>query len=686
MEAIKESGDAVSQFMTDFTQTYMSEMVNAKIEGAIEDAVDSMKDAAGAAEEEDDGTEEKALEDKEEGVPPLASGVVLCGYKHGWGPDRAYHRYYDLAVFAIKAQDSVVDKVTYRHRQLQTFAARLRKKLGEAMPACAFPGKKITKKDVKFYKARFDQMLIWFNMMSDTEAVRMDEDWLKFFQLEFDAARAERRELFFTALEAQCEKDGINWESALKTAQRLGCDLQEVEMLKVVAIEKVGRDARAKIHTDVYSGSKTGFLPVSVKSKMVSKMDGKLAAMIGTAVETGWTAAEPAFAKAADALSAAMDEAMAPLQALFEKILEPVKELIASKMSKKDDDEEEEEASMDDRIKAIGAARFPPIASALEQMRAGTKGGAAANSEVRTALYDLNCTWKYTPYVQYNCGDPEIVEWFPPIERLTEKHQRLTVALIDTVWVLSRGLCRALHPLMAYADEAAKDFNSVTHEDKVKEALQAGGKKLAMDYFYLPSTLWRATWWCGSSTTKEVVKYARISVNEAADLMGSVAAAWKPSSSSDAMQSLADALEAALNEYIGNRALALVTLVRTTAIDMIAEIFEEVAGDSIDSIASTLDELVSKLPPPLSDLQPGEIVKTMLGNMLQALSEKTVMRWAQKCELALIGDGDEPTPWDEALATRFRCAPRIINSDDDLSKPQSSSSSSDDDKASAAAE
>jgi len=354
-----------------------------------------------------------------------------------------------------------------------------------------------------------------------------------------------------------------------------------------------------------------------------------------------------------------------------------------------EDDDKEEEASIDDRIKGIGAARFPPIKAALDAVRAGSKGAAAANSEVRVALSDLNHTWKYTPYVQYNCGDPDVLEWFPPIERLTEKHQRLTVALIDTVWVLSRGLCRALHPLMVYADQAKSGFDADKHEAGVKKALQAGGRKLALDYFYLPSTLWRATWWCGSAATREVVKYARISVNEAADLLGSIATAWKPTSNDDVMSTLADALEPALNEFIGNRAFALITLVRTTAIDMIAEIFEEVAGDSIDSIASTLDDLVSKLPPPLNELKPGDIVKTMLGNLLQKLAEKAVMRWAQKCELALIGDGDEPTPWDEALATRFRYAPRIINTDDDLSKPQSSSSSSSDDdgkSATAAAE
>jgi len=96
---------------------------------------------------------------------------------------------------------------------------------------------------------------------------------------------------------------------------------------------------------------------------------------------------------------------------------------------------------------------------------------------------DLDYTWRYTPYLQYPSGD-EILEWFPPIADIIEKHQRLTVAMIDVVYVLGRGLCRAFEPLCEYVDKTVDNYDEKIHNDEINKAVWIGGKRLALDFFF----------------------------------------------------------------------------------------------------------------------------------------------------------------------------------------------------------
>jgi len=84
----------------------------------------------------------------------------------------------------------------------------------------------------------------------------------------------------------------------------------------------------------------------------------------------------------------------------------------------------------------VKAERFPPLKDAMEEL---AKGASVAETCRKTMarICELNYTWTYVPYIQYPSGDA-ILEWFPPIADIEERHHRLTVAMIDVVYVLGR--------------------------------------------------------------------------------------------------------------------------------------------------------------------------------------------------------------------------------------------------------
>jgi len=285
-------------------------------------------------------------------------------------------------------------------------------------------------------------------------------------------------------------------------------------------------------------------------------------------------------------------------------------------------------------------------------------------------ICDLDYTWRYVPYIQYPSGDP-IFEWFPPIADIIEKHHRLTVAMIDVVYVLGRGMCRALEPLCEYVDKAIDNFDEKTHDEEVKKAVWTGGKRLALDYFSLPSTTWRACWWCGDDVTQQVITFCKETVNLEADLLGSVADGWKPTSKSDCKEKFAQALEKALDDFIGDRTFVLFSLIRDASIQLVADLFNEMFGSAISEIAQTLNDLVSKLPPPLSNLQPGDIISNIFQSLVSKASTAAVLRWAKKTEIFIADPtAGEPQPWQEELAAKFRSKPRIRNDNDDNTKAE----------------
>jgi hypothetical protein len=288
----------------------------------------------------------------------------------------------------------------------------------------------------------------YYETVSRNPKVSTDVEWLKFFKLQHDAAAVLRIELFTKTMQSICKKESIDWDYAFDFAQRMGVDASEAELLKIVAIEKVGRDAAARVNEKVLEVA-PGFIPESVKTKMANSAEGKLFVAIGTTVETAWKVIEQAFNKVADSMSSVMDKAMDPLKGMFDKVLGPCKKFVEGKLKKIESDEKDE---IDEALKNLKAARFPPLKDALAALATGASAADTCRKTM-ARIAELDSTWKYVTYLQYPEGNA-ILEWFPPIENIMDKHNQLVVAMLDVVYVLGRGLCRALEPLCEYVDKA----------------------------------------------------------------------------------------------------------------------------------------------------------------------------------------------------------------------------------------
>jgi len=165
----------------------------------------------------------------------------------------------------------------------------------------------------------------YFDTLSQNPKVALNEDWLKFFKLQYDAAADLRIQTFQSALQQICSNENIDWEYSFEYAQRLGIDTSEVDLLKIVAVESIGRDAAWRVYDKVWEVA-PGFVPESVKNKMAYSAQNKLYSGLCTTIETSWDTIEPEFNKLADKLSEVMDKAIDPLKEMFNKVLQPCKD------------------------------------------------------------------------------------------------------------------------------------------------------------------------------------------------------------------------------------------------------------------------------------------------------------------------------------------------------------------------
>jgi len=222
-------------------------------------------------------------------------------------------------------------------------------------------------------------MQTYYDTVSKNPKVSLDDEWLKHFKLKYDAKEALRIQTFQSALQQICSNDSIDWEYSFSYAQRLGLDTSEVDLLKIVAVEKLGRDASWRVYDAVWE-STPSFIPGSVKSKLAYSTQNKLYSGICSTVETSWEGVEQGFNKVADSLSDVMDKAIDPLKEMFNKVLQPCKEFVESKLAKKDGDDDKDKEKddkksddIDDLLKAVKAARYPPLKDALEELKNGEK-------------------------------------------------------------------------------------------------------------------------------------------------------------------------------------------------------------------------------------------------------------------------------------------------------------------------
>ena len=277
---------------------------------------------------------------------------------------------------------------------------------------------------------------------------------------------------------------------------------------------------------------------------------------------------------------------------------------------------------------------------------------------------ETNKCHKYVGYIQYNLGDPDgLIQYIPFLNDLANNHYRLTIALTDCAYIISRATVRAFIPIAKYLNEACSSFDEKTHKAKLKKACREAGRKLAIDYFSLPSTLRRTTWYCGSYTEKLIISLARETINGVANLIAKFAMQWTPADAGSAHNTFVDSLRGPLNEFLNDRVAAWLNCVRRCMQDMISNKFFDTVGSVVEDLCNKLDDLCSNLPPPLCDyLKPGSLIKYLFNKLCMNAIVFGVKKLAQPTEKILYctdEDGGVPKEMDEQLCRSLRWQPYI---------------------------
>jgi len=204
--------------------------------------------------------------------------------------------------------------------------------------------------------------------------------------------------------------------------------------------------------------------------------------------------------------------------------------------------------------------------------------------------------------------------------------------------------------------------------------------RLAIDYFSLPQTVDRACWYCGTTSTKTVMKVAETTTWALADLLGSTVDAWKPTSKDDAKSKLIEAIKEPLNGFISDRVKTFVSAVRLSTANLVGQMLVSIIGSGIDAIADTLNDLCKVIPSPIGDnLKAGDLVKYMIQKMANNLVTLGVKFIAKRTEAIMYAENGVADPVDENLVWRLRWPPRIRDYNDDNIQPEGDASKKTDD-------
>jgi len=670
-----DAAKEVGKFMGKVTLFYIKGMLVLKVEDCIDEIVGSVDVRE---EEPDDEEEVKELEDKEtDDVPVIASGVYLTGYKNATGPDTLKHVYYDFSSFAIRPCDSVITRVTFKHSQLKKFNSSLQKKIENCPEDVinAFPMEKKPKKGLgKFHRERYGGLDKYFQGMNKNRDITENEYFLMKFKLVYDEKSAQRRELFMGCLEDVCGDESIDFQEAVKTAQDIGIDLEEVELLKYVAVKKLFGGFAEKIKTGVKNNMPSQ-APLSIVNTTIKKGNDSLVKILCSGVETSWNVAiDKTFVQIHSTVSDLLDKVKDPIKEIVLKITDPIGKILKENFNKL-----EEKTNIDDKnedLENININRFGTLAAALKELNDGESKKTTVElcNTVMNSIGELNYTYKYINYIRYSMKFKKILEYFPPIKDINEKHTRMCIAMLDIIYVLSRSLVRALMPICKYVDKACEEFDKDKHSDKVRDAVLEAGRNLSYDYFNLPHTIWRACWYCSPQVSNKLLEFARVTVSKMADLIGTIAHEWKPESKDKVRETFAKIVTEHLTEFLGKRCVHMFGIIRASTVDLIADLVDNLFGKTIYKVTEAIDELLGKLPKPLNDINTTKLIKFILRKMVSVTVAFAVKMWSRNTEKYYIkkddddDDDDKIEEYDKNSCTSWRIAPTFR--DDNYEAPE----------------
>jgi len=358
---------------------------------------------------------------------------------------------------------------------------------------------------------------------------------------------------------------------------------------------------------------------------------------------------------------------------VLEKVVDKIKELIAKTLEPLGNIVKEKFKALQEAVTISNddlqgrdfdfISRFKPVGAALDAIKAKQGKLTDVVNNLLDSIDGMDACYKYVGYLQYNLGDPDgLVQYVPFLADLQSNHYRLTIALTDCAYIIGRATVRAFLPIVAYLDSACSSFDEQKHADLLREAVRESGRKLAIDYFSLPSTLRRSTWYCGRATEQMILALARNTIRGIADLIASFAKQWEPVDAASANKTFVDSLRGPLNAFLNESVAAWLNVVRRSMQDMISNKVYATVGNVVDELCGKLDELCSALPAPFNEfLKPGALIKYMFNKLVMNAVVLGVKQMAKGAEALLYAEDADAAPkaMDEQLCRSLRWAPYI---------------------------
>jgi len=188
-------------------------------------------------------------------------------------------------------------------------------------------------KNNEYYKQRYQQIRNYYITISKSNDVTNSDEFLVFFRLKEDEQLNAFKDTFFASLQAVCDQSGISYESCKRKAERLGLDVEPVEMLKVVAVAQIGRDASYRVRQEV-ANKTPNFVPSQARNKFINVAETKLAQAISSTIETTWEVSNQSFINITKQLDDSLDKVLQPLKDLITKALDPIGKFVLEKFKK----------------------------------------------------------------------------------------------------------------------------------------------------------------------------------------------------------------------------------------------------------------------------------------------------------------------------------------------------------------
>jgi PX domain len=321
---VKRTAEIMGVFTASYMASFFKESISGTIEGCMETVMSELKDNVlpVSAEEAADAADAKALEEEYAGAEGIV-GVCIAERHSMRDVDSSVFTAYDINAAYAHPIESKLSNYTTRYSALHKFNKKLRKTLDKhEFPDAKFPPKKLFgNMDEEFLRKRTAALDGFLSELSATDAVALNEEFLKGVQLVEDENKAFDMAVFVGAFNATTTFFDIQSPTAPEEFE------EEVSGMIVLMLDVVDREVMPAIEKRIDEKIPT---PGRARNFALRAARKAISQAVGKAVRKAWDVAEDKINQGKDKMRDLMESKQeivnntvtSALQKLVPKILE----------------------------------------------------------------------------------------------------------------------------------------------------------------------------------------------------------------------------------------------------------------------------------------------------------------------------------------------------------------------------